>query len=166
MNRIGLKRLVAAIGAAALVLVGCNSLLADPPADVPAASAAAATSDAKAPSKYWLGIQCEPASDAVRDQLELPKGQGLVVVRVVSDGPAAKAGIRPNDLLLSAGDKKLSSVADLAAAVETAKESSLTLKLLRGGKPVELSVQPGLRPENPQPIFCLPAAIGNWSNSG
>ena len=115
------------------------------------ATDAAPAAEAKASaSKYWIGVQCEPAGEAVRGQLELPKNQGLVVVRVMPDGPAAKADIRPNDLLLTAGDKKLAAVSDLAVAVEATKEGSLKIKLLRGGKPIEVSVRPGVRPQDPQ----------------
>ena len=109
-------------------------------------------------SKYWLGVQCEPASEALRDQLGLPKDQGLVVVRVVAGAPAGKADIRPNDLLLTAGGKKLNAVADLAAAVEAAKEESLKLQLLRGGKTIDVAVRPALRPENPQANLMQPGS--------
>jgi hypothetical protein len=72
--------------------------------------------------------------------------------------PADKAGIRPNDLLLIAGDKRLATVPDLAAAVEAAKEEPLKLKLMRGGKTIEVSARPALRPENPQANLLQPGS--------
>jgi len=155
---LGSKRFFVGLSAATMLLLGSRSVQADDSSDVPTFTVHViqvtdnpSASEAKiATSKYWLGIQCEPAGEAVRNQLELPKDQGLLVVRVMAGGPADKSEIRPNDLLLTAGDKKLTAVADLISAVETAKDGSLKLKLLRGGKPVEVPVRPTLRPENPQ----------------
>jgi hypothetical protein len=146
------------IGIGAALLLGGRSVLAEPPADIPSftiqvadANGNSASADASVKtSKYWLGIQCEPASEIIRDQLQLEKDEGMVVVRVLAGAPADKADIRPNDLLLRAGGKKLTAVSDLAAAVEVAKKESLKLKLLRGGKLMEVSVRPALRPEDPQ----------------
>ena len=37
----------------------------------------------------------------------LPKGQGVLVVQVTPDTPAAKAGLRPRDILVNYDDQKL-----------------------------------------------------------
>jgi hypothetical protein len=172
VNRIGWNKLVSALCAAMLIAASGRSVSAGDGTDdsapppraagtgensgqaatdaSPPAAPASDRSDVKAPGKYWLAIQCEPASQAVRAQLQLPNDEGLVVVRVLSDGPAGKAGIRPNDLLLMAGDKGLSTVPELAAAIEAAKDQALTLKLLRGGKTLDATVRPALRPDSPQ----------------
>jgi hypothetical protein len=155
---LGSKRFIVGLIAAATLVFATRSVRADDPSGVPTFTIRVvqvtdnpSPPDAKiAASKYWLGIQCEPIGEAVRNQLELPKDQGLLVVRVMPGGPADKAEIRPNDLLLTAGDKKLAAVADLISTVEMAKDEPLKLKLLRGGKPIEVSVRPALRPENPQ----------------
>ena len=49
------------------------------------------------PSEYWLGLECYPAQDALRAQLNLEEGQGLVVHQVLPESPAAKAGIQHQD---------------------------------------------------------------------
>ena len=102
----------------------------------------------EAPSPYWLGVACEPVSDAARAQLDIPKDQGLLVRQVMPDSPAAKAGLKPNDILLQAGDKPLASTADLLAAVAAAKTKELSLKLLRDGKSLTLAVTPAERPKS------------------
>ena len=61
-------------------------------------------------------------------------------------GPAAQAGVRLNDLLLTAAEKPLGSPADLTAAVDAAKDQPFKLKFLRGGKPIEATVVAALRP--------------------
>lgn len=121
---------------------------------------------ANAPSsKYWLGVLCEPASESVRDLLRLPKDEGLIVQRIAVDGPAAKAGIRPNDLLLTANDKRLGASADLTAAVEAAKDQPFKLKLLHGGRLYQISIAPALRPEeapNPTQSSADRQTIEQW----
>jgi beta-lactamase regulating signal transducer with metallopeptidase domain len=47
-----------------------------------------------------LGARVEPPSAALADQLDLPKGKGMVIDQVVTDSAAAKAGLKANDILL------------------------------------------------------------------
>jgi hypothetical protein len=102
-------------------------------------------------SDYWIGLNCRPAQDALRAQLDLPDGTGLVVEMVGPDGPAAAAGVERFDVLVNADGKPLKTLQDLIDAVDAAKEKELKLELRRGGKPVELTVKPAKRPETAAP---------------
>lgn len=102
-------------------------------------------------SDYWIGLECYPVSDGLRVQLGLPENQGLLVEKVLEDGPAAKAGIRRYDVLVKAAGKPLEMVQDLIDAVDQAKDKTLTLELIRGGKPAKLDVKPVKRPEETIP---------------
>lgn len=97
--------------------------------------------------KYWLGVQCRPVDESLRAHLDLPKAQGLVVVDVVSDSPAASAGIELHDVILSANGKPLSIPSDLVASVEAVAEGSLSLKLLRSGELKTVAATPSRRPK-------------------
>jgi membrane-associated protease RseP (regulator of RpoE activity) len=98
---------------------------------------------ADAAGKYWIGVSCEPASAALHAQLpDLPSGAGLVVQQVVADSPAAKAGIKANDILFAVADKSLAQVADLSGAIAAVKDAELSIKLLRGGKTMTITVKP------------------------
>lgn len=67
-----------------------------------------------------LGIIVEPASAALRHQLNLDAGRGLVVRQVIAESPAAKAGILPHDFLLEfAGKPVPDSVQDFSKLVQT-----------------------------------------------
>ena len=103
-------------------------------------------------SDHWIGLNCRPAQDALRAQLDLPEGTGLVVELVVPDSPAAKAGIEQFDVLVKADGKPLEKLQDLIDAVDAAKEKELKLELRRGGKSVELTLKPAKRPELASPI--------------
>ncbi len=109
-------------------------------------------------SEYWIGLECYPAPEAIRAQLTLPEGQGLAVASVVPDGPAARAGIKPHDILLKADDKPLGKIQELIDAVDAAKDKSLKLELLRNGKAKTIQVTPTKRPGPPRAEPGMPGA--------
>jgi beta-lactamase regulating signal transducer with metallopeptidase domain len=83
-----------------------------------------------------LGVQVEKPSTAMADQLDLPKDQGLVVVSVVKDSAAAKAGLKANDILLELDGKPVPS--DTGAFARHVREikadESIRAVVLRKGK--------------------------------
>lgn len=100
---------------------------------------------------HWIGVECYPVRGALRAQLALPEGQGLLVERVMPDSPAAKAGLQQYDVLVAAGGKPLGKIQDLVEAVEAAKGKKLSLELLRGGKSTKIEVEPAKRPAGARP---------------
>lgn len=52
-----------------------------------------------------LGVRVEKVSAVLAEQLDLPKDSGVVIADVVADSPAAKAGLKKNDVLLTLADK-------------------------------------------------------------
>ncbi len=89
------------------------------------------------PQQGRLGVHAEKPSDALADQLDLPKGQGLVVVQVVAGSAAAKAGLKPNDVLLELAGKTVpnepAGLAKIVAALKT-KEPVEAVVLRKGKK--------------------------------
>jgi serine protease Do len=85
-------------------------------------------------TEYYLGVSINPIDDALRSQLDLPAGQGVVVNDVVKASPADKAGVKKNDVVLTLGDKPIDSPEALSHNVQAIKTKSTTLKLLRSGK--------------------------------
>jgi hypothetical protein len=57
------------------------------------------------PAPGRLGVLVRPPSEALSDQLDLPRGQGLIVETVQADSAAAKAGVKPHDVLLELNGK-------------------------------------------------------------
>jgi beta-lactamase regulating signal transducer with metallopeptidase domain len=54
-----------------------------------------------------LGVMVDKPSSTLAEQLDLPKGQGLVVTQVNADSAAAKAGIKSHDILLELNGKSV-----------------------------------------------------------
>ena len=100
---------------------------------------------------YWIGLQCYAVEDALRSQLKLAEGQGVVIESIVPDSPAAKAGLKRHDVLVKAAGKPIGELADLVEAVEKAKKTKLSLDLIREGKAKKIVVTPAKRPKGAGP---------------
>jgi hypothetical protein len=107
-------------------------------------------------SKYWIGVECREAPPELKSQLGLAEDEGLVVVHLTSDGPAAKAGIKRHDIVVSAGDDKLKRVPDLIKAVNAADGKEMSLKVIRAGKEQTIAVTPAERPKENSQIIARP----------
>jgi S1-C subfamily serine protease len=78
-----------------------------------------------------LGVRVEKPGDTLVDQLDLPQGEGLVVVEVAADSAAAAAGLKPHDILLEFAGKPVP--ADGPAFVKMVQEA-------KPGTPLEATV--------------------------
>jgi membrane-associated protease RseP (regulator of RpoE activity) len=92
---------------------------------------------------YWIGVACQRAQAALRAQLGLAEGEGLVVQNVVSDSPAAKAEVQRYDVLIRADEKSLEKPEDLIEIVKkTTDQKQLRLLLVRQGRKQTVTVKP------------------------
>jgi hypothetical protein len=98
------------------------------------------------PAKFWIGVSCMEVPDYVAEQLGFTPGRGLAVVEVVPNSPAAKAGVRPRDILLAADTKPLAKVYDLVQAVDKAEGKKIEFDVLRKGEHKTITVAPEHNP--------------------
>ena len=92
----------------------------------------------------WLGVSTAEASEALASQLDLQAGVGLVVTYVVKESPAAKAGLRKNDVLASFDDQALVHPAQLRKLVRSRTVGdTVKLGFYRAGKLQTVSVSLG-----------------------
>jgi membrane-associated protease RseP (regulator of RpoE activity) len=83
----------------------------------------------------WLGISTDEACDVLASQLGLKAGEGLVVIYVQPNSPAAKAGLQKYDVLVEMGDQMLVHPGQLRKLVRLQKEGdSIKLEFYRAGK--------------------------------
>ena len=98
-------------------------------------------SEKKVPVTY-LGVETSDVPRVVSEQLGLAKGFGLVVDYVVPDGPAAAAGVQPNDILKMLNDQILTEPDQLSKLIRSFSEgTTVTLTVLRKGKEEKISVK-------------------------
>ena len=98
-----------------------------------------------------LGVMVHSPSEALVDQLDLPKGQGLVIGQVIPDTPAAKAGLKPNDILLELGGKAVpNNQGEFVRQVQEIKaDAKVDAVVLRKGK--KETIKDLTLPEEKQP---------------
>ena len=83
-----------------------------------------------------------------------PNGGGVRVVGVSPGGPAAEAGVKPDDVIVSVEAKPVTTGRELVRAMETVEPGDkVELGLKRDGKPVKLAVE--ARPRDN--LFCAAA---------
>lgn len=83
----------------------------------------------------WLGLSASPPPPALRHQLKLPDGTGLVVDFVQPNSPAQKAGVRQYDLLVKLNDQLLINSPQMSVLVRTYKPGEeIQLDLFREGQ--------------------------------
>jgi membrane-associated protease RseP (regulator of RpoE activity) len=94
---------------------------------------------------FWIGVSAAPVEPALRTQLQIPPGQGLMILEVHKDSPAARAGIRPHDIFLTWDGAPLSDQAGLMKLVQSQGEKPAKLELLREGHKQEIQITPQRR---------------------
>ncbi len=83
----------------------------------------------------WLGVTIQPVDDDVANSLQMSETQGALVANVASGGPAAQAGIRPGDVILSFNGNKVANMKDLPWLVADVKAGrKVNIEVWRGGK--------------------------------
>jgi serine protease Do len=91
-----------------------------------------------------LAITIQEVSQALADNFGLKGPGGALVSSVQKDGPGAKAGLEPGDVILKFDGKEISRSSDLPPLVATLKPgATATLDIWRNGKPKQLSVTVG-----------------------
>ncbi len=92
----------------------------------------------------WLGISLQDVSFDKMKSLKLTAPKGAYVMDVVKEGPAAKAGIKPGDVILTLDGKAIADsgeLRNLVAGIPMGKEAKLGI--MRDGKMLTIAVKVG-----------------------
>jgi serine protease DegQ len=98
-------------------------------------------------TRGWIGVQPRDLTPEFADSFQLPVHEGVLVTGVLRDGPAARAGLKPGDVVTAIGGVKISNTAQLLRAVGALKPpASAELAVQRGSDAMTLSVPVARRP--------------------
>jgi hypothetical protein len=90
----------------------------------------------------FLGVETSEIPSVLCEQMNLPKGFGLVVDYVVPDGPAAAAGVQQNDILKMLNEQILINPSQLRKLLQSFQDGqTVTLTLIRKGQEQKVSVK-------------------------
>jgi serine protease Do len=96
----------------------------------------------------WLGVHVQNVTEEIASSLGLQEPKGALVAKVSPDSPAAVAGIKPSDVILSFDGQPIENMRSLPRAVAaTAIGKSVAVELVRDGQTVDLNVTVGRLPE-------------------
>lgn len=89
----------------------------------------------------WLGVLLTSPSKETLGEMSAADRKGAFVGHLFTDGPAAKAGLRPGDIVLSVDGKEISTLDQLVRIVgDLPVGKSVAFSLIRDGKPMQLKV--------------------------
>jgi len=99
----------------------------------------------------WLGVRIQSLDQDLAESLGLPDEKGALVAQVTPDSPAAKAGIKPGDIVTRFDGKEVGEMRRLPRIVaETPIGKKVDMELLRDGKRETIPVVVGELQEAPQ----------------
>jgi len=94
------------------------------------------------PRGHFLGVRAENLTAEAKAKLGVNAEQGAVVMEVLANMPAAKAGLQKDDVITAVNGKTIANGDELRKAVQQADEGKeVTLKVLRGKDVKEFKVR-------------------------
>jgi len=97
-------------------------------------------------NRAWLGVEIQALRDDP-DARDLLKGvqEGVVVKRVLTNGPSFKSGLKPTDVIIAVEGKHVGTPQDLRGEIRGKKVGEpVTLDVVRDGKSLQVKVNPQL----------------------
>ena len=95
----------------------------------------------------WIGISMDDLTPELRRHFGAPEDNGALVARVSEDSPAARAGIKVGDVLVSVDGHPVKSPSDASVAIRDKKEGDkVEMKLVRDRRESTVTVELAKRP--------------------
>jgi len=96
----------------------------------------------------WIGVSYQSVTDDIADSFGLDRARGVLVANVAADGPAAKAGLKRNDIIVSFSGQDVLDLRRFPRLVANARVgSTIDLVVWRQGKEVPLKLRIGEQEE-------------------
>jgi len=95
----------------------------------------------------WLGVEVQSLTQELAESFGQEGRPGIVVAGVYRDGPAARAGLQPGDLILSIdGVQSADGRSSMNQVARARPGEKIDIDILRNGKPLTLTAEVGMRP--------------------
>ncbi len=99
-------------------------------------------------TRGWLGVGIQDVSPALARALNVPAKDGVLITSVNDGSPASKAGMKEEDVVVTIDGEHVSSSSALTRTVALKRpDATVNVSVIRQGKPVELKVKLGVRPD-------------------
>jgi serine protease Do len=96
----------------------------------------------------WLGVQIQAVDEATARSFKMKEARGAVIAQITADSPAEKAGLKPEDVVLSVDDVAIQDQTDLSRYVASKSPgTSVRLRILRNGEEMTIPVTLGTFPD-------------------
>ncbi len=97
-------------------------------------------------TRGWIGVEPQELSPELAESFGIAAGSGVIITGVLQNGPAARAGIRPGDVVTRVAGREVGSVAQLLSAVAALPPGTpATVDVVRRDGTAQLQVTPGRR---------------------
>lgn len=130
--------------AACVLFFAFNMALVPESSTTPVASATDNTADTAAPPQqcnHYIGLAADTIPDVLRTYSKLSPGEGIYVREVSPDSPAAKAGIRPVDIVLAIDGQTVSNADDINRLINAKNcGESVRVALVRSGQRTDVNI--------------------------
>jgi serine protease Do len=98
-----------------------------------------------------IGVSAQTITPALAKGLALPQDWGVIAADVVPDGPAAKAGMKPGDIIVTVAGREMEDARQLENLVYQQSLSAVVdVTVNRDGKPFSFSIPVIERDDDPQ----------------
>jgi len=119
-------------------------------------------------TRAWLGIGIRDLN-ASREVAGLATGvkEGVVVTRIVSDGPAAGSELEPADVITAVDGRPTPTTTQLKSEIRVKPIGQpVTLKVIRGGQQLKIIIKPGELPDDNAPVIPTAPRAGEPASAG
>jgi len=101
-------------------------------------------------TRGYLGVNIQPVTEDLAKSLSLKEARGAIVTDLRAGGPADKAGLRPEDVIVSADGRPIRDSGDLSRYIASrAPGASVKLEVLHEGGTKQITVTLGTFPDEP-----------------